>query len=170
MSDTDPLDRLDYYALLQIPREATRDAVRAAFHRFASKYHPDKHTGDGASLSKVERAAHVYRRGAEAYKVLADPGRRRAYDAGLREGVLRFDPNAPVREDPAAVLAWPLKVQNPVARPFAVKAEQAFKAGDVGAAKVNLKMVASKDPGNPYAAAWLALLAERSSLRRPSDP
>jgi len=144
----DPLEQLDYYTLLQIESDVSSDQVRAAFHRFAARYHPDRFLGGGADQAKVERAAQIYRRGAEAYKVLCDPPRRKLYDQGLARGQLRFDANAEQPAAPAVVGQWPIKVKSPVARPFATKAEQAFKAGDFGAAKVNLKLALAKDPGN----------------------
>jgi DnaJ-class molecular chaperone len=144
----DPLEQLDYYTLLQIENNVSVDQVRQAFHRFAAKYHPDRFLGVGAEQSKIERASQIYRRGAEAYKVLSDPQRRKQYDFGLERGQLRFDANAEQPTAPAVVGQWPIKVKNPVARPFATKAEQAFKAGDFGAAKVNLKLALAKDQGN----------------------
>ena len=84
----DPLEQLDYYTLLQVPDDASTDQIRAGFHRFAAKYHPDRFAGAGAEPAKVERAAQIYRRGTEAYKVLTDPRRRKLYDAGLAEGRL----------------------------------------------------------------------------------
>jgi curved DNA-binding protein CbpA len=146
--EPDPLERLDYYTLLQVEAEASADQVRQAFHRFAAKYHPDRFLGGGAEPAKVERAAQIYRRGAEAYKVLCDPARRRLYDAGLARGLLRFDANAEPPPQPAVLGQWPIKVRSPVARPFATKAEQAYKAGDFGTAKVNLKLALAKDAGN----------------------
>lgn len=144
----DPLEKLDYYTLLQVAQGATADEVRHAFHRFAAKYHPDRFAGSGADAKKVERAAQIYRRGAEAYKVLCDVQRRTQYDAGLARGQLRFDPAAEPAAPAPAVGQWPIKVKNPAARPFATKAEQAFKAGEMGNAKVNLRMALSKDAGN----------------------
>ncbi len=156
MSEQDPLEQLDYYTLLQIENDVSSDQVRAAFHRFAARYHPDRFLGGGADPSKVERAAQIYRRGAEAYKVLCDPPRRKLYDLGLARGQLRFDANAEPPAAPAVVGQWPIKVKSPVARPFATKAEQAFKAGDFGAAKVNLKLALAKDPGNAQIEVLLA--------------
>jgi curved DNA-binding protein CbpA len=130
--------------------------VRQAFHRFAAKYHPDRFLGGGAEEAKIERASQIYRRGAEAYKVLTDPQTRRLYDLGLARGQLRFDANAEPPPPPAVVGQWPIKVKNPVARPFATKAEQAFKAGDFGAAKVNLKLALAKDAGNAQIEVLLA--------------
>jgi curved DNA-binding protein CbpA len=166
----DPLEQLDYYTLLQVEPEATVDAIRAAFHRFAAKYHPDRFLGAGAEQAKIERAAQIYRRGAEAYKILCDGPRRKVYDAGLARGALRFDPNAQQPAAPAAVGQWPIKVKNPVARPFATKAEQAFKAGDFGTAKVNLKLALSKDAGNAQIEVLLAEVERRLAQSAEAKP
>ena len=157
MADPDPLEQLDYYTLLELEQGVTPDAVRRAFHRFAAKYHPDKWVTRGADARTVERAAQIYRRGAEAYKVLTDPRRRKEYDGQLAGGSMRYDANVEPAAEPVSATKWPIKVKNPLARPFATKAEQAYKAGDWGTAKVNLRMALSKDVGN---AQILLLLAE----------
>ena len=165
---SDPLEQLDYYTLLQIPEEATADEIRQALHRFAAKYHPDKFAGAGAEAAKVERANQIYRRGAEAYKVLTDPKRRKLYDGGLSQGRLRFDPAAAPPPEPTQIHQWPIKVRTPLARPFAVKAEQLYKAGDWGNAKTNLKLALQKDKGNPQLEALLADVDQK--LAPPADP
>jgi curved DNA-binding protein CbpA len=159
MSD-DPLEALDYYTLLQVADDASTDQIRAGFHRFAAKYHPDRFSGAGAEPAKVERAAQIYRRGTEAYKVLTDPKRRKLYDAGLAEGRVRFDPSA-VPAGPVVVHKWPIQVKSPMARPFAVKAEQLYKAGDWGNCKTNLKLALAKDKGNAQLEALLAEVDQR---------
>ena len=60
---------------------------------------------------------------------------------------------------------WPIKVKNPLARPFATKAEQAFKASDWGTAKVNLRMALSKDVGNAQITMLLAEVEQRMESR-----
>ena len=157
----DPLEQLDYYALLGLTPAANTDEVRRAFHRFAAKYHPDRFVGGGASAEKVDRAAQIYRRGAEAYKVLTDPRHRKTYDLQRATGQLRFDATAEASVEPSSKNRWPIKVKNPLARPFAVKAEQAYKAGDWGTAKVNLKMALSKDTGNVQLAQLLAEVEQK---------
>jgi len=52
--------------------------------------------------------------------------------------------------------SWPIKVKTPLARPFAIKAEQLYKAGDWGNAKTNLKLALAKDKGNAQIEALLA--------------
>lgn len=168
---SDPLEQLDYYTLLQVPEDAPADQIRQAFHRFAAKYHPDRFTGGGADQATVERAAQIYRRGAEAYKVLTDPRRRKLYDAGLKEGRLRFDPNAAPPPEPVSIHKWPIQVKSPLARPFALKAEQLYKAGDYGNAKTNLKLALQKDRGNPQIEALLADIEQRlHPASQPEEP
>ncbi len=160
----DPLEQLDYYSLLQVDQDATPDAVRRAFHEFAARYHPDKFLRAGHEKANVERAAQIYRRGAEAYKVLTDPKRRRAYDAQLAQGKLRYDANEEPPPPAQPTGSWPIRVKNPMARPFATKAEQAFKAHDWGTAKVNLKMALSKDTGNAQLTGLLAEVELKMSV------
>ena len=161
MAEIDPLEQLDYYTLLGVEPGANADDVRRAFHVFAAKYHPDKFIAGAADAKKVERAAQIYRRGAEAYKVLTDNRRRRVYDAQLATGQLRYDALAEAPVDLASQPKWPIKVKSPLARPFATKAEQAYKAGEWGAAKVNLKMALSKDAGNEQIQRLLAEVEQK---------
>jgi DnaJ-class molecular chaperone len=165
-TDPDPLEALDYYSLLSVPQTANPDDVRRAFHRFAAKYHPDRFLSAGAAPEKVERANQIYRRGAEAYKVLTDQRRRKLYDVQLSQGKLRFDANAEAPPEQAVLNKWPIKVKSPMARPFATKAEQAFKAGDWGNCKVNLRMALSKDAGNAQIALLLAEVEQRLEGRQ----
>jgi curved DNA-binding protein CbpA len=163
MAEPDPLEQLDYYTLLELEPSVSSDEVRRAFHRFAAKYHPDKWVARGADPRTVERASQIYRRGAEAYRVLTDSRRRKAYDGQLAAGQLRYDANAEPAVAPASAAKWPIKVKNPLARPFATKAEQAYKAGDWGTAKVNLRMALSKDAGNTHIAMLLAEVEQKLS-------
>lgn len=63
----------DYYEVLGVDRDARPDAVRKAYLRLASKYHPDLNPGD-------RLAASLFREVQEAYEVLADDAKRRSYD------------------------------------------------------------------------------------------
>ncbi len=140
---TDRLDLLDYYTLLGLDPTATPDEIRRAFHGFALKFHPDNHMdGDAAKLT---RATQIFRRGAEAYRVLLDPRARARYDAGLREGKLRLRAGEGEgrlgRGSPAQKLSRK-------AHTFFRKAEQAMKRQDWSAAKLNLKIALQHDPGN----------------------
>ena len=61
----------DYYSILGIERNASKEDVKKAFHRLAHKYHPDKKGGDEQKFKEVS----------EAYSVLSDEKKRAEYDA-----------------------------------------------------------------------------------------
>jgi molecular chaperone DnaJ len=63
--------KLDYYEILGLQKGATKDEVKKAFRKLASKYHPDKQTGDEAKFKEIS----------EAYAVLGDDKKRAEYDA-----------------------------------------------------------------------------------------
>ena len=63
------LESADLYARLGVPSDASDEVIRKAYRRLALTHHPDK-GGDTES----------FKRCAEAYAVLTDPARRRAYD------------------------------------------------------------------------------------------
>ncbi len=73
----------DYYEVLGVERDANKAEVKTAFRRLARELHPDVNDHDPEAEEKFKAAA-------EAYEVLSDPERRRAYDAyghrGLRGG------------------------------------------------------------------------------------
>ena len=125
----DRLDQLDYYTLLRIEEASSADAIREAFHVFALRYHPDRFAG--APEEKRERAAQIYRRGAEGYRVLMNQGSRSRYDEGLAEGRLRLTAEEERREEMARrnPTTGQLGVRSLRARPFATKAQMAFNRG-----------------------------------------
>ena len=63
----------DLYEVLGIGRDASREEVARAWRRRARAEHPDSRPNDPAAPAR-------FRVLAEAYNVLADPGRRAAYD------------------------------------------------------------------------------------------
>jgi len=66
--------RVDYYAMLGVPRLATAEQLRKAYRRKALEHHPDK------NLGHVLEATESFKRVAEAYSVLRDPAQRARYD------------------------------------------------------------------------------------------
>jgi len=154
VADEDPLDKLDYYELLRVPETANADDVRRAFHDFAMKYHPDRYAG--AEVDKQDRAAAIYRRGAEAYRVLTDREQRRRYDEALHSGgsVRYEEPKSSPAVRPSSGV---LEVKSLRARPLFQKALEQIKSGDFKGAKLNLMLALNHEPEN---ALLLARMAE----------
>lgn len=61
----------DYYNILGVEKNATKDDIKKAFRKLAHQYHPDKKGGDEARFKEVS----------EAYSVLSDDKKRAEYDA-----------------------------------------------------------------------------------------
>jgi molecular chaperone DnaJ len=64
----------DYYKVLAVDRKATQEEIKKAYRKLARTYHPDTNADPGAE----ERFKEV----SEAYDVLGDPEKRKAYDRG----------------------------------------------------------------------------------------
>ena len=78
------LGDLDYYQLLDLPTDASVNEVRKAYHATSRAFHPD---GNRHHQTGVRDAIdQIAKRITEAYSVLRDPRRRRAYDQRLSSG------------------------------------------------------------------------------------
>jgi len=62
----------DYYQVMGVPRDAPQEDIKRAYRKLARKYHPD--------VSKEAGAEEKFKEVAEAYEVLKDPEKRKAYD------------------------------------------------------------------------------------------
>lgn len=159
------LDRIDYYTLLGVARDASTDGIRDAFHRFAMRFHPDQHIGDDAAQL---RAARIFKRGAEGYRVLIDGVLRARYDAALGRGEVRLtqeaERKAVVAESRAPGVEAPLP---PDVRSLYDKAKEALDKGDLKNAKAFLLLVTRRSTHPRVQALAKDLLeAERNTLRR----
>jgi len=70
----------DYYETLGVSKNATADEIRRSYRKLALKYHPDKNPGN-------KEAEEKFREIANAYEVLRDPEKRKAYDTRGQRGV-----------------------------------------------------------------------------------
>ncbi len=70
------MNPMDYYRILEVPRDASGDEIKQAFRRLARRYHPD--------VSAEPEAEELFKLLREAYEVLGDSDRRAAYDRSAR--------------------------------------------------------------------------------------
>ncbi|GLI63100.1 hypothetical protein VaNZ11_006004, partial [Volvox africanus] len=70
----------DYYAILQVPRDATSEQIKKQYYMLARKYHPDKNPGDTGAHERFQKLG-------EAYQVLGNEDVRKRYDANGTEGL-----------------------------------------------------------------------------------
>ena len=71
----------DYYKLLGVKRNASKQEIKKAFKKLSLKYHPDK------NKDNPKRAKDMFIKIANAYEVLSDDEKRKIYDQYGEEGV-----------------------------------------------------------------------------------
>lgn len=78
------MSKRDYYQILGVQKNASKDEIRKSYRRLAMKYHPDRNPDSTEAENKFKEAK-------EAYEILYDDEKRAAYDRFGHAGV---DPNA----------------------------------------------------------------------------
>ncbi len=68
----------DWYRILGVSEKAPEEEIKAAYRKLAKRYHPDMHPGD-------EECERRFREISEAYSILSDPEKRRAYDGNQKK-------------------------------------------------------------------------------------
>ncbi len=70
----------DYYEILGVAKDASKDDIKKAYRKLAIQFHPDKNRGDKAAEEKFKEAT-------EAYEVLSDDQKRASYNQFGKSGV-----------------------------------------------------------------------------------
>jgi len=69
----------DYYEVLNVPRNASKEEIKKAYRKLALKYHPDR--------NKSPEAEEKFKEISEAYAILSDEEKRMQYDRLGHEGI-----------------------------------------------------------------------------------
>lgn len=88
----------DYYALLNLPTNASQVDIKRAYRRLARKYHPDLRRPAADQADILDRQIKLLN---EAYKVLSNPQQRAAYDRQRRKEQQRLAMQAEVQRQRA---------------------------------------------------------------------
>ena len=156
------LDRLPYYAFLGVTPSATPGHIQEAFYRRAETLHPDRFF----NLSDLElrnKIYEVYKRVAEAYRVLENAAARKEYDEGLAQGQVRL-----IRQEREGVnLKQPDEgIESPQAKRFFRLGLDALHAKDLKGAHMNFTFALSMEPGNATIKAQVADLEAKLGIKK----
>lgn len=69
----------NYYQVLGVKKDASKEEIRRAFRKLAAKHHPDRNLGDDGAEERFKELN-------EAYTVLSDGDKRKLYDTYGRSG------------------------------------------------------------------------------------
>jgi molecular chaperone DnaJ len=74
------MGKRDYYEVLGVSKEATKEEIKKAYRKQAVKFHPDKNPGD-------KKAEENFKEAAEAYEILSNDEKKARYDRYGHAGV-----------------------------------------------------------------------------------
>jgi molecular chaperone DnaJ len=73
------VDKRDYYEVLNVPRDASKEDIKRAYRKLAFQYHPDR--------NKSPDATEKFKEISEAYAILSDDEKKRLYDQFGHAGI-----------------------------------------------------------------------------------
>ncbi|MEE8580524.1 MAG: DnaJ domain-containing protein [Myxococcota bacterium] len=142
------IEELDYYQILHIERDASPTTLKKAYYATSRAYHPDANR----HLDPDLRAGcdRITKRLTEAYCVVRDPRRRRAYDQKLAGGHGLRMQLAEAKAAHAKQESEERQGKTAQGRQFFQKAMQALERDDRTGAIQNLQMAQTFEPDNAY--------------------
>ena len=156
------MDELDYYQLLGVDPQSTSTEIRKAYHASSRSFHPDANRALPDELR--ETCGRISKRITEAYCVLRDSRRRKAYDTKRGENedasTLRIQ-LAEARNAHVESRRSECRGATSQGRQFHARAEADVKSGNVDGAIQNLQMALTFEPANAGFKALVADLTEQ---------
>jgi DnaJ-class molecular chaperone len=150
---------LDYYQLLHLDRRASPRDVKLAYHSCSRAFHPDANRHLESELHVA--ISDIAKRITEAYQVLRDPRRRRAYDELLSSGGGVRIRLAEASSEGGRKDTESRQGRTPQGRQYFNLAALDAKRQDWLAAERNLQTAITFEPDNEFFKSELAAVRER---------
>ncbi len=157
------VDELDYYQLLHLERGVDARRVKKAYYATSRAFHPDANRHLSSDLQSA--IGRIAKRVTEAYSVLRDPRRRRAYDRLLESGSgVRMQLADAAAE--AGRESEERRGQTPQGRQYYQLASEDKRRGDPAAAIRNLQTALTFEPDNAHFRELLETLRKEREAQR----
>ncbi|MGI6525170.1 MAG: J domain-containing protein [Bdellovibrionota bacterium] len=93
------IDEKNYYELLGVPEDATRQQIKIAYREIALIYHPDSNFYNDIVESKNDKESEeIFKKITAAYHTLIQPKERARYNETLLHGIPKWEKDRPVDE------------------------------------------------------------------------
>jgi hypothetical protein len=145
------IDRADYFMMLDLARDATREDVKSAFFALVKKWHPDRLPPELAPVR--DACSRVFARMSEAHSTLADDEQRAKYMRLLADGSGSPETQATVAKVVEAATSFQ-------------KAEVCLRRNDLAQAEAFCRKAVEDDATQPD---YLAVLAWLEALKNHSQ-
>ncbi|MCE1203885.1 MAG: DnaJ domain-containing protein [Holophagaceae bacterium] len=133
------------FNVLEIPPDASPEDIKAAYHRLAKRWHPDRYAG-----AEKEEAESKFRELAEAFSMLKDPAKR-----------LTLQQQMPKPQSPTTAEREPESAQERTPEDWASMAKAAFEEGNNDQARALIHYAIRLDDEKAHYHALLASILER---------
>ena len=159
------LGELDYYQLLRLDSDAKPSDIKRAYHSTSRSLHPDSNRHQEP---EVRRAIdEIAKRISEAYSILRNPRRRKAYDqqvaisAGVRMQLAQAEATGSRKQTEAR------EGRTPQGRQYFNLASASLRQADYASAVRNLQTAVTFEPDNDYFKEQLAEARKKLDTERP---
>ena len=158
------MDELNYYQLLNVAPVSSTADIKRAFHAVSRSFHPDANRNLEGELR--EQCGMISKRVTEAYCVLRDSRRRKAYDHKISEGENLRIQLSEARQAHDMARKAELCGATAQGRQFHGRAETDLKAGNLAGAIQNIQMALTFEASNAGFKAMLEELRESQKALR----
>jgi DnaJ-class molecular chaperone len=159
------LGELDYYQLLHLNSDAKPSDIRQAYHATSRAFHPDSNRFQAPEIRRA--IDEIAKRVSEAYSILRNPRRRKAYDqqvnakAGVRMQLAQAEAAGSRKQTEAR------EGRTPQGRQYFNLASASLRQGDFASAVRNLQTAVTFESDNAFFKEQLAEARKKLDAKRP---
>jgi len=144
------LDMVDYYQIMGLDGSAKSNDIKKRYYQLARRFHPDRFI-NVTQKEFMARVYSVFKRMTEAYQILSDTDKRRAYEYNLGQNrskdTLRMK-KAAMDTKRSGPRQDELQIRNTNARKFFSLGQKALSEGNLNGARMNFLLAQQQSPSD----------------------